>query len=35
VFFSTVMAHNLTNGRIGGPTALVEGGQIQLIQVLA
>ncbi len=35
VFFSTVMAHNLTDGRIGGPTALVEGGQIQLIQTLA
>lgn len=35
VFLTNVMAHSLTNGSIGGPTNLVEGGQLQLIQVVA
>jgi hypothetical protein len=35
VFFSTVQAHSLNNGTLNGASYLVEGGQIQLIQVLA
>jgi hypothetical protein len=34
VFLTNVLAHSLTNGTIGGPSNLVEGGQIQLIQVV-
>jgi hypothetical protein len=34
VFLSTVQAHSLTNGNIGGDPYLVEGGQIDLIQQL-
>lgn len=35
VFLTDVQAHSLTNGSLNGPGYLVEGGQIQLIQVLA
>ncbi|MFN9660845.1 MAG: alkaline phosphatase PhoX, partial [Cyanobacteriota bacterium] len=33
LFLSNVQAHSLTNGSLQGPAYLVEGGQIQLIQV--
>ncbi|MEB3333772.1 MAG: alkaline phosphatase PhoX [Cyanobacteriota bacterium] len=34
VFLTNVQAHSLTNGSLNGPSYLVEGGQIQLIQVM-
>jgi hypothetical protein len=33
VFLSDVQAHSLTNGTLNGSSYLVEGGQLQLIQV--
>jgi hypothetical protein len=35
VFFSNVQAHSLNNGSINGASYLVEGGQIQMIQVVS
>jgi hypothetical protein len=35
VFLTDVQAHSLTNGTLNGSSYLVEGGQIQLIQVMS